>query len=251
MLRAGQEALMRPCVSRAALVVLVLSAAVIHAQSIDEIVAKSLQARGGAEKWKSVSSLKMVGKVSMQGMDLPITIYAKRPNYNRQEIMLQDKQIVQAFDGTTGWLVNPMMGDVAQELPKEMSQMMRNTADFEGALVNYKEKGHTVELVGKEKLAAAEVYHLKMTMKNGHVQHYYLDAISGVELKTVTPDVDVGTGQKQTIESEMSNFQKVDGIMIPHTMKQIVNGKPMLQMTLEKIEFNVPVDDAVFRMPQK
>ena len=175
------------CVSRAVFVVAVIcAAAAAHAQTVDEIVAKNLQAKGGAEKWKSVNSVKMTGKVSLQGINLevPLTVYAKRPNYNRQEIVLKDKQLVQAFDGTTAWYINPIMGsDVAQETPAAQAEMMKNGADFDGALINYKSKGHTIEFVGKEKLAASEVYHLKLTMKNGHVTHYYLDATSGIELE--------------------------------------------------------------------
>jgi outer membrane lipoprotein-sorting protein len=237
---------------RAAFVLVALSAAAAaHAQTVDEIVAKNLQAKGGAEKWKAVNSVKMTGKITLQGMDLPLTVYAKRPNYNRQEIVLQDKQLVQAFDGTTAWQINPMMGsDAPQELPGPTAEMMKNSADFDGALIDYKQKGHTVEFVGKEKIDATEVYHLKVTMKNGHVQHYYLDAKSGIELKTQA-DVDLGTGAKQPLETEMSNYQQVNGIMIPHTVKQLINGKPVVQMTIDKVEFNVPVDDALFRMPKK
>jgi outer membrane lipoprotein-sorting protein len=245
---------MRRSVSRAAFVLLVLvSSAVARAQTVDEIVAKNIQAKGGAEKWKSVTTVKMTGKISMQGMDLPLTVYAKRPNFNRQEIVLQDKQLVQAFDGGTAWLINPMMGsDTPQELPGPAADMMKNTADFDGALIDYKTKGHTVELVGKEKLAdGAEVYHLKVTMKGGsHIQHYYLDAKSGIELKTAS-DIDMGTGTKQSLETEMSNYQQVNGIMIPHTVKQTVNGKPVVQMTIEKVEFNAPIEDAFFKMPAK
>ncbi len=237
---------------RAAFILVVLSAAAAaHAQTVDEIVAKNLQAKGGAEKWKAVNTVKMTGKITMQGMDLPLTVYAKRPNYNRQEIVLQDKQLVQAFDGTTAWLLNPMMGsEVPQELPGPAAEMMRNSADFDGALIDYKGKGHTVELVGKEKMDATEVYHLKVTMKNGHIQHYYLDAQSGIELKT-TADVDLGTGAKQPLETEMSNYQPVNGIMIPHTVKQMLNGKPVVQMTIDKVEFNSAIDDALFKMPKK
>jgi hypothetical protein len=128
--------------------------------------------------------------------------------------------------------------------------MMKNGADFDGALIDYKTKGHTLELVGKEKLAAADVYHLKLTMKNGHVTHYYLDANSGIELKT-TADVDVGTGMKQPLETELSNYQPVNGIMIPHSMKQSISGKTIAQMTIDKVEFNAAVDEALFKMPKK
>ena len=244
---------MRRRVSLAAFVVLVLvSTAAARAQTVDEIVAKNIQAKGGADKWKAVNTVKMTGKISMQGMDLPLTIYAKRPNFNRQEIVLQDKQLVQAFDGTIAWLINPMMGsDSPMELPGPAADMMKNSADFDGALMDYKSKGYTVELIGKETLDGVEVHHLKLTKKDGsYVQHYFLDAKSGIELKT-SVDMDMGTGVKQPLETEMSNYQQIDGIMIPHTVKQSVNGKPVVQMTFEKVEFNAPIEDALFKMPAK
>jgi outer membrane lipoprotein-sorting protein len=244
---------MRRHLSRAAFALLMISiAAAAYGQTVDEIIARNVEAKGGAAKWKSVNSVKMTGRISMQGTELPLTVYAKRPNYNRQEIMLKDKQLVQAFDGSSAWMINPMMGsDVPQELPGPAAELMKNSADFDGALMDYKAKGHTVELVGREKLDGTEAYHLKVTMKGGtHVQHYYLDAKSGIELKTAA-DIDMGTGQKQALETQMSNYQQVNGIMIPHTIKQSVNGKPVVEMTIDKVEFNSAIDDSLFRMPKK
>src|SRR5687767_8552605 len=103
------EALMRRSfASAAALLAAIFLSSVADAQTVDEIVARNLQAKGGAEKWKSITAVKMTGKVSLQGMELPLIVYAKRPNMSRQEITIQDKKIVQAFDGTTPWMINPM-----------------------------------------------------------------------------------------------------------------------------------------------
>ena len=225
-------------------------ATVAHAQTVDDIVAKNLQAKGGAEKWGSVNSVKMSGKIAVQGQELPLTMFAKRPNMNRQEISLPDGKIVQAFDGTTAWVINPMMGsDTPQVVPGSIADMMKNSADFDGALINYKSKGHTIELVGKEKLADKDVYHLKVTMKGGQVQHYFIDAESGLELKT-SAEVDMGMGgPKQKLDTEMSNYKQVNGIMLPHTVKQLINGKPSVEMSVTAVEFNAPVDDAIFKMP--
>lgn len=243
---------MRRRVSCAVLGLLVLSAAAAHAQSVDEIVAKNIEAKGGAEKWKSVSSVKMTGTITMQGNNLPLLVYAKRPNLTRQEITLPpDRKLVQAFDGTTGWIVNPMMGaDTPQPLPGPISEMMRNTSDFDGPLVNYKEKGNTVELVGKETLGDKDVYHLKITLKGGTVQHYYLDAATGIELKKAE-EVDMGTGQKQRLETEMADYQRVEGVMVPKTVRQLMNGKPVVEMSIDKVEFNTVTDDTMFKMPGK
>jgi outer membrane lipoprotein-sorting protein len=233
----------------AALSVVVL-AVTAHAQTVDELVAKNIKAKGGAEKWKAVNAVKMSGRMTVQGMELPLTIYAKRPNLSRQEITLQDKTMVQAFDGTTPWTINPMMGsDTPQEITGPQGDMMKSDADFDGALMDYKDKGHTIELVGTEKLDGKEVHHLKVTKKGGTVQHYFLDAESGIELKT-SAEIEQG-GAKQNIETELSNFQEIEGIMVPHTIKQSLNGTPVVQMTIDKVEFNPAVDDGIFKFPKK
>jgi len=243
---------MRRSFSRAAFVLVMLSAAgAAYAQTVDEIVAKNLEAKGGAEKWKAVSSVKMTGTVRMQGMEMPLTVYAKRPNYTRQEFVVKDQKLVQAFDGTTAWAINPMLGgDAPQALPPAMSEMMKNTSDFDGPLVDYKAKGSKVELVGKETLGTADVFHLKITMKSGQEQDYYLDTESGIELKK-SETVDMGPGEKQTLETEMSNYQRVDGVMVPFTIKQMMSGKTVAEMSIDKVEFNSVPDDAVFKMPEK
>ena len=241
-------------ISRLACAVSLLWAVAAHAQTVDEIVAKNLQAKGGAEKWQAVSSVKMSGKLMAQGQEMPLTVYAKRPNFNRQEVTLPDGAVVQAFDGTTAWMINPRTGSSQpQPVPGAPADMMKNAADFDGALINYKSKGHTVELVGKETLGGKPVYHLKVTMKGGQVQDYFLDADSGIELKT-SAQVDFGmgggpAGQKQTLDTEMSNYKAINGIMIPHTIKQFMNGNQMVEMSISTVEFNTAIDDAMFRMP--
>jgi outer membrane lipoprotein-sorting protein len=239
---------MRPFSIAASLMVALALATVGEAQTVDEIVAKNLKAKGGAEKWKSISSVKMTGTFSTQGMEGPMSLYAKRPNLSRQEITMNGRKLVQAFDGTTPWMILPD-SEAAREMPATQGESVRTNADFDGPLMDYAAKGHKIELVGKEKVGGTEVYHLKLTKKGGSVEHYYLDTESGIEVKR-TVDVDAG-GMKQTIETELSNFKSVDGIMIPHTMKQSVNGTPLAQMNVEKIEFNAPIEDTLFRMPAK
>jgi outer membrane lipoprotein-sorting protein len=241
-------------ISRLTLALSLLWAVAAHAQTVDEIVAKNLQAKGGAQKWQSVSTVKMSGTMTGQGRDAALTVYAKRPNLGRHEVVLPQGKVVQAFDGTTAWGINPLTGnDQPQVFPGEAAEMMKNGADFDGALINYKAKGRTIELVGKETLRGAPVYHLKVRMANGQVQDYFVDVDSGLEVKT-SAQVDLDPragGLKQTLETEMSNYKAVDGIMVPHTIKQFMNGKPVVEMSITTVEFNTPIDDALFTMPKK
>jgi outer membrane lipoprotein-sorting protein len=241
---------MRRFLSRAALVVAVSAAAVAaHAQTADEIVARNLQAKGGADRLKALTSLKMSGRITLQGRELPITIYTKRPNFSRQEMVLPEGRIVQAFDGTSAWVINPMMGPAPQQLPPAASEMMKNSSEFDSALVDYKSKGNTIDLIGTEKVDDTDVYHLKLTKKGGQVQHYYLNTKTGLEVK-MSQEMDGPMG-KQTFQTELSDYQPLEGIMMPRTVKQSLGTDTVVQIKLDKIELNSIPDDELFRMPKK
>jgi outer membrane lipoprotein-sorting protein len=225
--------------------------------SVDELIARNLKARGGEHKLRALQSMRITGKVAVQGMELPMTVSAKRPNLMRQEMQIQDKKVVTAFDGDKAWMINPMMGaEAPQEVPGPQGDMTRDQADFDGPFIDYKTKGHTIELVkgeapdGSEKLAdGTKVYHLKITRKNGRVQDIYLDAESGIEVRTAT-EMAQG-GQTFKIETELADYRPEDGILVPHTVRNMMNGQAMLTMSVDKIEFNVPMEDALFKMPAK
>jgi outer membrane lipoprotein-sorting protein len=233
------------------------SAAAVFAQpavsgalpTVDTLVAKNLQAKGGEAKLKAIQTMRMSGRVSIQGMELPMTIAAKRPNLMRQEMQIQDKRIVTAFDGQKAWMINPMMGtESAQELTGPQADMAKDQADFDGALVDWKAKGHTVELVGLEEVGGVKAQKIKVTKKNGQVQYFFLNPDTGLEIKTTT-EVQQG-GTTMTVETELSDYRSVDGIMLPHALKTSINGTPTASIIVEKIELNAPLDESLFSLPK-
>jgi outer membrane lipoprotein-sorting protein len=250
---------MRNAARAAAVAVACLSiTAVAGAQTVDELVAKNLEARGGEARLRAIQSMRITGRVQVQGMELPMTVVAKRPNLMRQEMQIQDKKVVTAFDGSTAWTINPMLGtDAPQVIEGPQADLARDQADFDGSLVDYRKKGHTVELVkgddpnGTEKLAdGTAVHHLKVTRKSGRVQHYYLDAESGIEVKQ-SSEVQDPAGKMVTFEQELSDYRRVDGLMVPFIVRSLMNGMPIVTMVVEKIEFDTPVDAAVFSMSSR
>jgi outer membrane lipoprotein-sorting protein len=218
------------------------------APSLDAIVAKNIQAKGGEAKLKAVQSMKMSGRVTIQSMDLNMMIATKRPNMMRQEMQFQDKKIVVGFDGTTAWTINPLLGsEAAQEMTGAQADLARDQADFDGPLLDWKGKGHTLEYVGTEDVGGAKAHKLKLTKKNGQIQYLFLDAESGIDLKT-TVQVPQG-GTTMTVETEMSDYRPVEGIMMPHALKTSINGMQTGSIVVDKIELNTPVDEAQFKMP--
>src|SRR5262249_21767006 len=142
------------------------------AQTVDDLIKKNIEARGGIEKLKALKSLGMTGKIHPKGMDIPMGLQVKRPGLVRGEATLQGVSMVKAYDGETAWQINAFEGSKEPEVmtghdAKEAIQF----GDIDGPLVDYKSKGNTVELVGKEELEATPVYKLKVTLKDGDVQY--------------------------------------------------------------------------------
>ena len=220
------------------------------AQTIGELLAKNLQSRGGLDRLKTVSTIKMVGKVTGGSQDMALTTWMKRPNLVRQEMSGGGLTVVQAFDGVRAWIVNPMMGSQAPaELPPAQADQLKNNADFDGPLVDYEAKGHAIELLGPDTLDGSRVYKLKVTKKGGPSQIVYLDADSGLERKMTAQIVQQG-GQTVTVDQVMSNYKVVSGLTVPFSIQTIVNGRLAMQVTVDTVEINTPIDDSVFRIKQ-
>jgi outer membrane lipoprotein-sorting protein len=231
---------------------LALLAVPASAQTVDEIIAKNLKARGGLDKLKSVQSIRMSGKMTVgPGMEAPFVIEMKRPKNVRLEITVQGMNIIQAYDGTTGWAVMPMMGKNDPEpMPAEEAKQAEEQADFDGPLVDYKDKGHKVELLGKEKVEGADAYKLKVTLKSGDVRYFFVEADSFLEIRAEGKRT--ARGSEIEFENSLGDYKDVGGLMIAHSLEMGPKGTPQKsKLTLEKVELNPTIDDARFKMPAK
>jgi len=150
-----------------------LLAPIAHAQSVDDILAKHYEACGGLAKLKALNTMRVTGSMTMgPGMEAPITMERKRPGMRRMEFTIQGMTGIQAFDGAKTWSVMPFMGKKDPEVaPAEETKQADEQADFDGPLVDYKNKGNTVEFVGKDKVEGSDVYKLKVTLKGGEIRY--------------------------------------------------------------------------------
>ena len=220
------------------------------AQTLDEVLAKNLKAKGGVEKIKAVKTIRMTGTMTVgPGMEAPFVMEQKRPNMMRMEFTLQGMTGVQAFDGKAGWQLMPFAGRKdAEPLPEDALKQIEEQADFDGPLVDYKAKGHTIELVGKETVDGSDAYKLKLMLKNGDVRYIFLDADQFLEVRTEGRTKIRGTDVEG--ESTIGDYKEVGGLMIPHAMESGQKGSPQkMKMTIQKVELDVPIDDARFKMP--
>jgi len=237
-----------------ALALFVVSAAAQETElSVDQIVQKHIAALGGADKLSTIQNVTMTGKASLMDGQLqaPVTIRAKRPLFMRLEMILQGQTFVQAFDGKTAWTINPFMGSPdPQKSGDDDTKAARDDADFiDGSLVDSKAKGNAVELTGKEDVDGSPAYQLKVTRNSGSIEYVYLDR------KTFLPLKSSGTRKQQdhdiAYESFPGNFKPVNSVMMPFSLNQKMNGRSMMELTIEKVEVNTPMEDSLFQMPEK
>src|SRR5271154_6665896 len=147
------------------------------AQTVDEVIAKNIQARGGGEKLKSVHSVRTTAKLTQGSFRAEFRQENKRADKEREEFIIQGLAQVQAYDGKTGWQISPFGGRKDPELlSQDDLKSLVVDADMDGPLMEYKEKGHKAELVGHDSMEGTDCFKIKLSMKNGDVRYYYLDA---------------------------------------------------------------------------
>ena len=231
------------------LVALAVSAPAVSAQTVDEIISKNIQARGGLEKLKTVRTMRTTVKFSEGSFRAEFRQENKRPGKVREEFIIQGMAQIQAYDGKTGWQISPFSGRKDPDLMSQddMKSLVVDS-DIDGPLVDYKEKGHKAELVGHDSMEGTDCYKIKLSMKNGDVRYYYLDADSFLELK-----VEIQTtirGALQESELYYGDYEQVNGIYYPFAVEQAQKGSSSrAQFSVEKIEQNVELDDSLFAMP--
>jgi hypothetical protein len=227
---------------------LLLPAATAVAQTLDDVVARNLLARGGLDKLRALAGARMTGRISFGiGGDAPFTLERKRPRCMRAEFVLQGARGIQAFDGKSAWTLAP--GEkTAERLDPEETREVEDQADFDGPLVDWKAKGHTLELLGKQSLGGAESWKLKLVTRNGNLRTIFLDAASYLEVR-IEGKRSFGGGAVE-VESALSDYRDVAGIKLPFRIESGPKGVPQRQrIVFDKIEIDVAIDDARFRMP--
>jgi hypothetical protein len=220
------------------------------AQTADELVNKNIQAKGGIDKIKAIKSVRMTGKLTGGGgFTAAVGQESQRPNLVRQTFSLQGMTAVTAYDGSTGWQIQPFEGHKDPELMGEddLRDLLRD-ADFDGPLVDYKEKGNTVEYLGHDIVDGDDALRLKVTLKNGDILYYYLDPDTFLEIRKDVQEFIRGSIHESV--SEMGSYKPVAGVMYPFSISQGSKANPAAQSTtIEKIEVNVPIDPAAFAVP--
>lgn len=217
------------------------------AQTVDELIGRMITARGGIDKIRAIQTRKETGTISF-GPDTegPFTAELARPNKLRVEVHLPNANVVQAYDGKSGWQIAPG-ADQAFVMDQAQQRSMGEQADFDGPLIDYKKKGNAIEQAEVGDLDGRKTYRLRVTLANGDVHFWELDAETYLPVRWRGNRT--ANGNEVPIESVFSDFREVNGVQYPFTIESFVEGKLVQQMKITSREANVKIEDARFAMP--
>ncbi len=224
--------------------------AVVQAMDADELIAKNLEATGGKDKVQSIRTARMTGKFMTQGMEFPFTMTQKRPDMLRVDAEVMGMSMIQVFDGESGWSINPMSGS---QDPQPMSEFevksFKMQADMDGPLMNYADKGYTVEYLGEEDVEGTPCYKLHLDTGQDIVMDFFFDK----DYFLIVKQASVITMDENRIETEtyLSDYKEVGGLVIPFSLETRMGDQVLNQIAFDEVEQNVEVDDGIFERPEK
>lgn len=235
------------------------ASATAFSQTADEIVSNYFKNTGGLEKWQSLKGIKMSAKVNQGGMEIPLEIIQLLGGKQMTVITFQGKEIKQGvFDGTTLWSTNFMTQKAEKSDQESTDNLKLDTNDFPDSFLGYKEKGYTVELMGKETMDGAETFKVKLVkepvtidgQKEESISYYFFEVENYVPI-AIQSEIKSGPMKGQISEIKLSDYQEVDGFYFPFTMIQGLKGQAGQPLTIDKIELNPTVDNAQFQFPEE
>src|SRR5712692_1823590 len=216
----------------------------------DDIIARYTKTIGGADKIQAIRTLRRIGKYTGDdGFEAIVIEESSRPNKVREEFSIQGMTGINAYDGANGWKIDPFGGKKDPEsLSEEEMRSIVEDSDFDEPLINYRQKGNKVELVGMDQVEGSDVFKLKVTLASGDVRYYYLDTDYYVPIKIEMKRMI--RGAEQEFEMSLGDYKAVAGWYLPYSIESRRRGSDDAQkITYGRIEANVPIDDGRFVKP--
>ena len=220
-------------------------------QTADELVNKNIAARGGLEKIKAIQTLRVTG-TAMTPFGVPAVVMTEnmRPDLVRETFSIAGMTAVQAYDGTTGWQIQPFGGKKdPQFMGEDDLRDLQLDSDLEGPLVDYKAKGNTVEFLGHDTVDGDDALRLKVTLKNGDIVYYYLDPDTFLEIRKDVQEFVRGNVTEKRYE--LGSYKPIAGVMFPFSITSGPKNDPEsgTTVTVDKVEVNIPIEKNDFAVP--
>ena len=220
----------------------------------DQLVAKNLEARGGAAALAAIKSLQVEGRLLTAG-DFELKFKEVRLRQSagdavRDDLTVQGLTIVQAFDGANGWKINPFAGRRdAEKMSADEGRSMADQALVSGTLLSAAANKSRVTAEGFEDFDGTKSYKLKVVQPDGDEFDYLLDPDTFLEIKVT--EMRRQRGILSVNNSELGDYEKVDGVYFPMAIDAWSgdNSNSRSRLVVEKVTANVDAPASLFVLP--
>lgn len=226
--------------------------------TVEEIVARHLEALGGSQKIAAIKSMKKTGTYVYNGIQHPIVSYHKSGRKMREEIqglrlwgtsVWAGHSVVRGTNGTVAWNKDDSRPQEWQQITEARARLMMEEADIHGALYDFRNKGHRIELIGRGDLDGTPVHTLKVSLASGLLETWYLELKSflllRIEVETKPTDGDL----ERPRAWHFDDYRPVQGVLMPFWVSV---EEPLFsrEYTFKTIVANVDIEDSIFEPPR-
>jgi outer membrane lipoprotein-sorting protein len=216
-------------------------------QKAADILEKMIEAQGGRKVLESIKDTTLSGSAEMMGMSMTVTIYKKEPNKLRLDAGAAGMTMTEAFDGEVAWKIDSTSQKPTEETGKEAADTKRDDqSECYAAILHPEKYGITYVLKGKEKIEGKDYFVLEQIIPGASPITQYVDTETYLIYKTVTTSINA-KGVAEREETFMSDYKKVDGVIVAHSLTMARGGESM-KVTFTKVSFNMGLEDSLFKM---
>lgn len=230
--------------------VLCFSTVSAFAQTADDIIQKYTSSMGGLDALNKITSAKFTGTYSTQGNDFPLTTQIINGKAMRSDIDIMGQTVTNCYNNGKGWKVNAFAGAASPtEVTGSELNEFKTQSYLSSQLMDYKARGHQVELQGEETVEGIKTYKIKLTNKDdGKITTYFISQTDNTLIKSATTrEIQ---GQQMEMETWFSDLKEIDGVKFFMSRDSRIQGQVFQTVKYEKIELNVPIDEKIFEMPK-
>jgi hypothetical protein len=222
--------------------------AVTGSAQLGHEIARRHAARAG-DKLAALVAVRAEGRTFINGEVVPFSLVAQRPNRLRVESFTPVRRALQVYDGATPpWTSHSeTKGGSPQAMTEGEAREFVINADFDGPLVNFAAKGFSVDYAGEEPIEGRPAYKLLVMNPSEHLFFLWVDTQSVEMVKRRV--FRMTNGQRVAVDTLFKDFRPVGGVMQPHHIETIANGRLLHVTVIDRMEANPAVAPELFARP--
>ncbi len=215
-----------------------------RAQEAGKIVDQYVKAAGGGRALAKVQTLTLEGTfASDDGKTGTYTLDTKLPNRYYSELLLGDKNLIEAYNGKSAWHQNAD-GLLGTLVGPEGMQVEAAAQYYNSRLLNLKKNKIALAMAGHVQVQGKDALQIEVTTATGMKRETFFDSQTHLIVKEA--------GTVGGIEEEIlyDDYRTVDGVKLPHKI-ELHRGSDKYDISVTRASINGTVGERVFDFPIK